>query len=72
MQTPSGCPVWGTVIERRRNGETWIELATGEVLQATAPPELREHVQPGTSLLVDVDGAGEPAPWSTVMITKPS
>jgi hypothetical protein len=70
MQTPSGCPVWGQVIERQRNGETWIELATGEVLQSSPPPEIRDQVQVGTSVLVDVDEAGEPLPWSTVMVTR--
>jgi hypothetical protein len=72
MQTPSGCPVWGQVIDRQRNGETWIELATGEVLQSSAPPEIRDQVQVGTSVLVDVDDAGEPVPWSTVMVTRES
>ena len=68
MQTR--CPVWGEVIECRRNGETWIELETGEVLQRAAPPEIREQVAVGTAVLVDVDEAGEPLPWSSVMVTR--
>ena len=72
MQTPSGCPVWGQVIECRRNGETWIELATGEVLQRSAPPEIRDQVDVGTSVLIDVDDSGEPVPWSTVTVTRES
>jgi hypothetical protein len=71
MQTP-GCPVWGEVIECRRDGETWIELATGEVLQRSAPPEIRQQVAVGTAVLVDVDESGVPMPWSSVMVTRES
>ena len=70
MDTPAGCPVWGEVIASRRDGETWIELATGEVVQASAPPELREQVDVGTSLLVDAGEHGERIPWPAVIVTR--
>ena len=71
MQTiASARPSWATVIRTRIDDAVWVELDSGSIVPIDAPAEMRELLDAGVSVLVDLDSRGEAIPWATVVTTR--
>ena len=65
----SARPSWATVIKTRIDDAVWVELESGSIAPIDASAEMRELLDAGVSVLVDLDSRGEAIPWATVVAT---
>jgi hypothetical protein len=71
MQTvASARPSWATVIKTRIDDAVWVELESGSIVPMDASAEMRDLLDAGVSVLVDLDSSGDAIPWSTVVATR--
>jgi hypothetical protein len=71
MQTiASARPSWATVIKTSIDDEVWVELDSGSIVPIDASAEMRDLLDAGVSVLVDLDSSGEAVPWSTVVARR--
>jgi hypothetical protein len=61
--------VWGVIIARRSNSESWAELGTGGMVLLD-PSSLPEQAQVGTSILIDLDSNGDAIPSPEIVATR--
>lgn len=71
MQTIADArPSWATAIKTRIDDEVWVELESGSIVPIDASAEMRDLLDAGVSVLVDLDSRGEAVPWWTVVGTR--
>ena len=71
MQTiASARPGWATVIDTGIDDAVWVELDSGSIVPIDASAEMRDLLDAGVSVLVDLDANGEAVPWSTLVATR--
>lgn len=63
-------PNWATVVETPFDDAVWVELDSGSMVPIDAPADVRELLEAGVSVLVDLDQSGEAVPWSTVVAIR--
>jgi hypothetical protein len=66
----SARPSWATVIDTRIDDAVWVELDSGSIVPIAASAEMRDLLDAGVSVLVDLDSSGEAVPWSTVVARR--
>ena len=70
MQTiASSRPTWATAIGARIDDAVWVELDSGPIVPIDASAEMRDLLDAGVSVLVDLDSNGDAVPWSTIVAT---
>lgn len=63
-------PCWATVFTVGLDDSVWVELDSGSIVPIDAPADVRDLLEAGASVLVDVDASGAAVPWSTVLVTR--
>jgi hypothetical protein len=62
-------PVWGVIVARRSNSESWVELDSGRIVLLD-PSALPEHARAGMSVMLDLDANGDAIPSPEIVATR--